>query len=392
MFPVWSTWWSHAATRVSRWQLRIDSRLMWTERPSQVSWMRPSSNVPWGGWGGVTDQCGCTGFVMVFGVFACTCWIQKNKPSCTRVAFSQLWSHWLAVLECHLQFQAERPWTLQQHIGEKFKTWETMNVYGHETWGKMMGRNPRNPRHHQSLHGFNSTSESISYQLAVSISCTSFQVMGDGHIELTRELREPASPALSHPEQQRCCGRRVLLFFVILHSCTLLSEILAILNFLIFANYSMMCAMTVPLLLSGMVCGHVAWRAELTHLDCSFLPLKTQTWYWKALLWMPLGLFQGVIVLLAWDDYLEQSTYDESEFFEAPPAPAPADTGEGLRRRDSNRSEAGNDWNRFHCKARCYNCYRCYLISIDFHDYSKCFKILNLTRILWSKNCMRFKT
>lgn len=176
--------------------------------------------------------------------------------------------------------------------------------------------------------------------------------MGDGHIELTRELREPASPALSHPEQQGCCGRRVLLFFVILHSCTLLSEILAILNFLIFANYSMMCAMTVPLLLSGMVCGHVAWRAELTHLDCSFLPLKSQTWYWKALLWMPLGLFQGVIVLLAWDDYLEQSSYDESEFFEAPPAPAPADTGEGLRRGDSNRSEAGNDWNRFHCKAR----------------------------------------
>ena len=69
-----------------------------------------------------------------------------------------------------------------------------MNVYGHETWGKMMGRNPRNPRHHQSLHGFNSTSESISYQLAVSISCTSFQVMGDGHIELTRELRGPVAP------------------------------------------------------------------------------------------------------------------------------------------------------------------------------------------------------
>ena len=173
--------------------------------------------------------------------------------------------------------------------------------------------------------------------------------MGDGHIELTRELREPASPALSHPEQQRCCGRRVLLFFVILHSCTLLSEILAILNFLVFANYSMMCAMTVPLLLSGMVCGHVAWRAELTHLDCSFLPLKTQTWYWKALLWMPLGLFQGVIILLAWDDYLENSTYEEPEFFEAPP-PAPTDTREGLRRGDSG-SEAGNDWNRFHCKA-----------------------------------------
>ena len=174
--------------------------------------------------------------------------------------------------------------------------------------------------------------------------------MGDGHIELTRELREPTSPTLSRQEQQRCCGRRVLLFFVILHSCTLLSEILAILNFLIFANYSMMCAMTVPLLLSGMVCGHVAWRAELTHLDCSFLPLKTQTWYWKALLWMPLGLFQGVIVLLAWDDYLEQSTYEESDLFEAPPTPAPTDTRE-LRRGDSNRSEAGNDWNRFHCKA-----------------------------------------
>ena len=169
-------------------------------------------------------------------------------------------------------------------------------------------------------------------------------VMENGHIELTRELREPASPAFSQPEPQRCCGRRILLFFVILHICTLLSEIVAILNFFIFANYSMMCAMAVPLILSGMVCCHVAWNAELTHLKCSYLPLKSQKWYWKALLWMPLGLFQGVIVLLAWDDHLEHSSSDESEILEAPPQ---------RDRSSDSRSEPGSDWNRFHCKAGC---------------------------------------
>ena len=274
MFPVWSTWWSHAATRVSRWQLRIDSRLMWTERPSQGFLDETEFKCALGRLGrsdwSVRLYRVCDGFW-------CFCMYLLDPEKQTKLYKSCLFSALVTLIGRFGVPFAVPSWTTLNSAATYWREIQDMRDYERLwTWdmGKMMGRNPRNPRHHQSLHGFNSTSESISYQLAVSISCTSFQVMGDGHIELTRELREPASPALSHPEQQRCCGRRVLLFFVILHSCTLLSEILAILNFLIFANYSMMCAMTVPLLLSGMVCGHVAWRAELTHLDCSFLPLK----------------------------------------------------------------------------------------------------------------------
>ncbi|CAK8991117.1 unnamed protein product [Durusdinium trenchii] len=90
--------------------------------------------------------------------------------------------------------------------------------------------------------------------------------------------------------------------------------------------------MATPLLFSGLVCSHAAWRAELTHVQCRLLPLKSQKWYWKAILWIPLGLFQGIIFYLAWDNYLERQDSDEEP--------------------ETN----SNGWNRFHCKAICALC------------------------------------
>lgn len=113
--------------------------------------------------------------------------------------------------------------------------------------------------------------------------------------------------------------------FLVLHLVSFLAELSAILNFLWGANYSMMFALLIPLLLSGLVCGHAACRAEVRHLRFSWgLPLESQPYWRKVLLLILLGLFQGVIVLLALDDYLD----DEDE-----------------------ESDEKSSWNRFHCKA-----------------------------------------
>ena len=70
------------------------------------------------------------------------------------------------------------------------------------------------------------------------------------HIELARDNREPLSPGRAAPKQRR--GAQVLVGFLLLHVSALLSELVAMFNFLCGGNYSMMGAMATPLLLSGL--------------------------------------------------------------------------------------------------------------------------------------------
>ncbi|CAJ1337332.1 unnamed protein product [Effrenium voratum] len=141
---------------------------------------------------------------------------------------------------------------------------------------------------------------------------------------LAVELTEPREV----PQRRGLCQR--LGCFLLLHFAALLSEILAILDFILTENYSMICAMTAPLLLSGMVCTHAAWRAEPVQLLWSWgLPLRNQSLLLKAVLWVPLGLLQGVIVLLAYDEYLDRQEHQQGH----------------PQQRESFA------WNRYHCKA-----------------------------------------
>lgn len=72
--------------------------------------------------------------------------------------------------------------------------------------------------------------------------------------------------------------------------------------------------MIVPMLLSGLLCFHSAWSAEPSQLRYSWgLPLHAQPMYLKLLLAIPLGLAQGVIVILAWDQYLERVRVDDQQ-------------------------------------------------------------------------------
>lgn len=117
--------------------------------------------------------------------------------------------------------------------------------------------------------------------------------------------------------------------------------IFAILNFLIFAKYKMMFLMTTLLLLAGFVCVHIAKTTKLTHLQWAERALQSQTWYWKVFRWIALGLCQGVVLLLSWDDNVKEK---ESE---------PPEQARDVSRRedDDARRKPRNDWNSFHCKA-----------------------------------------
>eukprot|EP00435_Cladocopium_sp_Y103_P032450 s379_g8.t1 len=58
-------------------------------------------------------------------------------------------------------------------------------------------------------------------------------------------------------------------------------------------------------------CTHAAWGAEPTHLQWPWgLPLKDQPLLLRAVLAIPLGFMQGVIILLAWDQYLERKNHE----------------------------------------------------------------------------------
>ncbi|CAE7253628.1 unnamed protein product, partial [Symbiodinium sp. KB8] len=103
-------------------------------------------------------------------------------------------------------------------------------------------------------------------------------------------------------------------------------------DFIMTANYNMIYAMMAPLILSGLVCTHAAWTAEPTQLSWTWgLPLKSQAWWLKAILWIPMGLFQGVIVLLAYDEYLDRQERQQH--------------GQSHQHRETSA------WNRYHCKA-----------------------------------------
>ncbi|CAE7895866.1 unnamed protein product [Symbiodinium microadriaticum] len=68
-------------------------------------------------------------------------------------------------------------------------------------------------------------------------------------------------------------------------------------DFIMTANYNMIYAMMAPLILSGLVCTHAAWTAEPTQLSWTWgLPLKSQAWWLKAILWIPMGLFQETVM------------------------------------------------------------------------------------------------
>lgn len=119
---------------------------------------------------------------------------------------------------------------------------------------------------------------------------------------------------------------RRLVGFLTLHVLALLADVATLIDFLYGANHQLMLFLSGPIILSGLVCTHAAWGAEPTQLQWPWgLPLKDQPLLLRAVLSIPLGFMQGVIILLAWDQYLERKNHHE--------------TG------------SQDKWNRYHCKA-----------------------------------------
>ncbi|CAK9094623.1 unnamed protein product [Durusdinium trenchii] len=118
------------------------------------------------------------------------------------------------------------------------------------------------------------------------------------------------------------------LVFLCLHCFAYVAEFGAILDFAIGGNFKLLFSMSVPLVLSGLLCTHAAWNAEPTQLTWWWgLPLRSQSPLVRWTLWAPLGFLQGVIILLAWDQYLERKNHVD------------------------NRTKDKDMWNRYHCKA-----------------------------------------
>eukprot|EP00931_Biecheleriopsis_adriatica_P076307 TRINITY_DN50028_c0_g1_i1.p1 TRINITY_DN50028_c0_g1~~TRINITY_DN50028_c0_g1_i1.p1 ORF type:complete len:1105 (+),score=179.75 TRINITY_DN50028_c0_g1_i1:37-3315(+) len=97
-------------------------------------------------------------------------------------------------------------------------------------------------------------------------------------------------------------GQR-LASFLLLHSLAFSAEIAAMILFGFTHDWYFLTALIIPFLFSGLFCAHAAWHCDAPVSGSRFLPLKERPLPLALLLELPLGFGQGVIVMLALEEY-----------------------------------------------------------------------------------------
>lgn len=99
-------------------------------------------------------------------------------------------------------------------------------------------------------------------------------------------------------------SNRRLVSFLMLHLLGFSAQIVALMNFAITQEWYFFTAILLPFLFSGAFCAHAAWHCDAPeNLGWRSLPLKNWAWPVALLLAVPFGFLQGVIVLLAFEEY-----------------------------------------------------------------------------------------
>lgn len=120
--------------------------------------------------------------------------------------------------------------------------------------------------------------------------------------------------------------------FLFVHTVAYIAQVMSMVNFYFSGNTMSAIGLSVPILSSGAFCSYAAWHSEAPVWAPRCLPLKRLPIPCGLLLCIPLGLLQGIVGLVALEDYSRRRS--------------PTSQGQqSLRQLDASSP------NKFHCKA-----------------------------------------
>lgn len=167
----------------------------------------------------------------------------------------------------------------------------------------------------------------------------------NGSMEVAAALTNGSSDSAVTDNKARCffLVSRILVFLS-LHFLMIGAELFAMFFFFVSKNGIVFFVfVAASFLLSGILCAYAAWQSRTPLLGCSFLPLKEQPYCRAAFLMLPLGIFQGVIVLLELEEFVARRR--------SLPARSLVER-QSVRGLISSFMEGQRPWlDKFHCKA-----------------------------------------